>query len=58
MGQWPRLGEIMKTTGGRKSRWTVPLRGQFHQIFKEKNINLWYVRVIQGPYCKKLRNNR
>ena len=26
-GQWPRLVRMMKNTGGRKSRWTVPLIG-------------------------------
>ena len=26
IGQWPRWIRLMKKNGGRKSRWTVPLR--------------------------------
>ena len=29
----PRPVLMMKKTGGRKSRWTVPLKGQCHKIF-------------------------
>ena len=32
-GQWPRLVRMMKNTGGRKSRWTVPLCQQYFGMY-------------------------
>ena len=55
IGQWPRLDEMMKKTGGRKSRWTVPLKEQCHKaftpIFFSQNKPICLLHIMHAGLC-------